>query len=258
MVTRRATDSPMDPSTPIQAAPDNDASLPQDTPAGTAVDASQRPTLGKLWDSWTSKPENNAAMISFGLNMMQPKYPGETGLSHFANAIGAGAESSTANVAAQEARDVAEQKSDLAERAQQVKEEEGSAYSQYMRNRNTADKLTLSKMLKSNSDWQKWKNSPEPQDDIISGRSRDSVVNYIRSRDPRWKGYNKSDVMNDPGARAEAEKYVRQGPSEAGAGEGVAASGPMAREGDTATGANGQKIVLKGGQWIPLKGAEAE
>jgi len=128
MVTRRATDSPMDPETPIQEAPNNDATLRDSTPAGTAVDASQKPTLSKLWDNWTSRPENNAALINFGLNMMQPKYPGETGLSHFANAVGAGAEASQRNIGAQEERSKREEEEALKEREATRKESETEAY----------------------------------------------------------------------------------------------------------------------------------
>jgi hypothetical protein len=112
----------------LRSAPDNDATLPQDTPAGTAVDASQKPTLSKLWDNWTSRPENNAAMINFGLNLMQPKYPGETGLSHFANAIGAGAEASSRNIGEQEARAKTEEEEGLKEQEAARKERETNIY----------------------------------------------------------------------------------------------------------------------------------
>lgn len=51
--------------------------------------------IGKLsdgWNSWIDKPNNRAALMQFGIAMLQPIGMGETGVSHFANAVGAAGE----------------------------------------------------------------------------------------------------------------------------------------------------------------------
>jgi hypothetical protein len=50
---------------------------------------------GKLldgWNSWVDKPNNRAALMQFGIAMLQPMGMGETGASHFANSVGAAGE----------------------------------------------------------------------------------------------------------------------------------------------------------------------
>lgn len=41
------------------------------------------------WNKWVDKPNNRAALMQFGIAMLQPVGMGETGISHFANAVGA-------------------------------------------------------------------------------------------------------------------------------------------------------------------------
>lgn len=41
------------------------------------------------WNKWIDKPNNRAALMQFGIAMLQPVGMGETGVSHFANAVGA-------------------------------------------------------------------------------------------------------------------------------------------------------------------------
>lgn len=40
------------------------------------------------WNNWINKPNNRAALMQFGIAMLQPVGMGETGVSHFANAVG--------------------------------------------------------------------------------------------------------------------------------------------------------------------------
>lgn len=42
------------------------------------------------WGQWMGKPQNRAALMQFGIAMLQPMNQGETGSSHFANAVGSG------------------------------------------------------------------------------------------------------------------------------------------------------------------------
>src|SRR3954467_9476029 len=54
---------------------------------GGSEDAS-KPGFQKAWNAWTSKPENNAALLQFGISMLQPRAPGQSGIGSIANAIG--------------------------------------------------------------------------------------------------------------------------------------------------------------------------
>jgi hypothetical protein len=244
MVKKYATDSPQDPNQPVQQAPDNDATLAPDQPAGTSADASQKPTLSKMWDNWTSRPENNAALINFGLQLMQPIGPGQSRLGHWGEAIGAGAEASGRNVAEQQAREETERKADLAERAAQVSEEKAGAYSEYMRNRLTQDKYGTQQLLKKQGDWNRWRTGKDVTEDLINpGRSNDTTVNLIRQATGR-KDLTKAQILADPALAGMAERIVK------GEGGGGATGG--VQEGQTATGPGGSRIIFQGGRWQPL------
>lgn len=63
---------------------------------------------GKLYDSWNQwidKPNNRAALMQFGIAMLQPVGMGETGVSHFANALGYGGEAAQRVTAQQQAQE---------------------------------------------------------------------------------------------------------------------------------------------------------
>lgn len=49
-------------------------------------------TATEQWDGWLQRPGNRAALLQFGLNMMQPTAIGQTTGGHIAQAVGAGAE----------------------------------------------------------------------------------------------------------------------------------------------------------------------
>ena len=44
------------------------------------------------WDSWLQDDKNRSALLQFGINLMQPFAPGQTGVGHFGQAIGAAGE----------------------------------------------------------------------------------------------------------------------------------------------------------------------
>src|SRR5258707_2379555 len=44
------------------------------------------------WNKWVDKPNNRAALMQFGIAMLQPMGMGETGAGHFANAVGSAGE----------------------------------------------------------------------------------------------------------------------------------------------------------------------
>lgn len=199
-----------------------DPTLPEDQP-GVSTDASDRGNIRKMWDVWTSRPENNAAMINFGLQLLQPIAPGQSRVGHFAEAVGGGAEALQRNVAAQQERELAEQKADLAERGMATKEQEGAAYSQYMRNRNTADKLGTQRLLRAQADWNKWRTSAMKPDDLITGAQPDTTVAIIREKTGN-KTLTKSQILQDPALSRMAESIVKgEGQGQSAAPQGTVA-----------------------------------
>ena len=98
---------------------------------GVSDDVSQPSGLRRAWDAWTSRPENNAALLQFGLNMMSP-YPGNFA-GHLAESIGRGAEAHTENVGAQQEEESRAAKEELAQREEARKEEETGYYGQSVR-----------------------------------------------------------------------------------------------------------------------------
>jgi len=213
-----AQDSPLDPSQP--AGQPADATLPQDVKPGQAADASQQGTLGKLWNAWTSRPENNAAMINFGLQLMQPRAPGQTALGHWAEAAGAGAEATQRNVKAEEERQQAEEKMALEERKVASSEELSKAHSQYYLTRNQGDKLSLKQQSAKEALWNRYRLSKEPQDDILNpGSSTDTTLNLMRRATNRPK-LTKTEMLADPVLSAQAERLVK------GEGGGGGVAGP--------------------------------
>lgn len=197
---------------PVQEAPDPDnATLPPDQPAGASSDASQKGTLSKMWDSWTSHPSNNAALINFGLQMMQPIGAGQSQMGHFAQAIGAGAEASQRNTAAEEERQHYADTQALKEQEAARKERETDLYGRYVdnvgqgRNMRKLGPMELSVIgQKKYNDW--LLKSP----DIIAG---DPFINRLQQMHPEIKGtgkngaLTKADVANNP---ALAREMVRQ------------------------------------------------
>lgn len=77
--------------------PTEEAPVARDTSSADASKSGVR----AAWDQWTSKPENNAALLQFGIAMMQPRAQGQSSVGQFGNAIGEAGEASTRNVAAQ-------------------------------------------------------------------------------------------------------------------------------------------------------------
>jgi len=65
----------------------------------------QPQSIGDRWQGWIGNPNNRAALMQFGMAMLQPLGYGETSMSHFANAVGAaGGASGRVTEAEQQAR----------------------------------------------------------------------------------------------------------------------------------------------------------
>jgi len=229
--------------------------LPQTAKPGRSEDDSQTGTLSKAWNAWTSRPENNAAMINFGLQLMQPIGPGQTRLGHFGEAVGAGAEASQRSVETQRKQEQEDAAAELKEREQERKEEETGYYGQSVRSAAAARagggpalRLNMIKAnLKAGNDFDKWANSPE---DVMGNDPR--MVN-IRAAHPEIK--SKADYIKSPYYVQDKQKYVREhaaeyyeNPELVGGGGGEAAIPPGARP---VTGPNGQTGYWYNGRLIP-------
>lgn len=65
------------------------------TPAPRPATASPGANMSDLysgWNDWINKPNNRAALMQFGIAMLQPVGFGESAVGHFANAVGAAGE----------------------------------------------------------------------------------------------------------------------------------------------------------------------
>lgn len=84
------------------SAPEPTSAPADDTPPlGQTLQGGGRPATaagGKMsdlysgWNDWINKPNNRAALMQFGIAMLQPVGFGESGVSHFVNAVGAAGE----------------------------------------------------------------------------------------------------------------------------------------------------------------------
>jgi hypothetical protein len=187
-----------------------DPTLPEDT-AGRSSDASDRGTLSKMWDSWTAKPENNAALMQFGLNMMAPNVTGGGFLGHVAQGLGGGMEARDRSVAAEQEREKSEEELALKERAAASKEREVGAYEEMAKSRGAGGLRKLGPLelqVIGQKALNSWANKPS---DILSG---DTYVNTIKSRHPEVKGsgpkgeLTKGDIMADPRLRKEVQQMM--------------------------------------------------
>lgn len=172
-------------------------------PQGKSTDVSSKSGLSQAWDAWTSKPENNAAMINFGLQLMQPMQIGQNRLGHFAQAIGAGGEAATRNILAQEEEQKREEESALKEREATRKERETDLYGQYVNKQTASSKPETMRMqaqirmqAKRNEDFSKW----------LSGKDLfmdDTLFRQVQRKFPNIK--EKADIRADP----EAFRYAQ-------------------------------------------------
>jgi hypothetical protein len=184
------------------------------TPAPQAEDESTPSNLRKAWDVWTSHPSNNAAMLQFGINMLQPRQAGQSGLGQFGGAIGAGAEASTRNLAEEEAL----RKEQEAERIKQeevgTKKLTAEAYRRQVEGGGDDSdtkfirRLGLQDRYKASVDFRKWLRAPP---DMLAG---DPDWEAVKAKYPNLK--TKAEIRDNPEAFAYAQKRFLQGAGQAG------------------------------------------
>lgn len=184
---------------------------PEDTapsPAGpedTQSSDQSKSGLRKAWDAWTNRPENNAALLQFGLAMLQPRAPGQSGVGQFANAVGQGAEASDRNVASQEA--AAKQASDIEGKRVEnaARTTTAQAYADQVKqggSKGVSGALQLQKL--GVTAYNKWLNTPED----VTGMTKDGILGAVQQKFPDVK--SKSDLLANPAAAAVAKRYFIQ------------------------------------------------
>lgn len=149
----------------------------------------------KAWDAWTSRPENNAALLQFGLAMLQPRAAGQSGIGSVANAIGQGAEASERNVASQQATE--KQQSELEDKksAASARTTTAQAYADQVKQSGTkTDKSAMQGALRQQADFRKWLAKPED----ATGLSTDPIVGSVSKQFPEVK--SKADLLGNPAA----------------------------------------------------------
>ena len=174
---------------------------PQDTQSSDQ----SKSGLRQAWDAWTSRPENNAALLQFGLAMLQPRSPGQSAVGQFANAIGQGAEASDRNIASQQNAETQQanieaKKSDSASRALSAK-----AYANQVAKMGGSGKNPgLQARILAQRSFNQWAAKPEDPTMIAvnNGQSTDPVVQALQGAFPDIK--TKGDVLRNPQAAAAA------------------------------------------------------
>lgn len=153
----------------------------------------------QAWEQFSAKPENNAALLQFGLAMLQPRAPGQSGIGQFANAVGQGAEASQRNVAIQEGQNEAEFTRGIKGREAGARETTAQAYADQVK-QGAGGKGGLNGTLKVQADFRKWLAKPEDN----TGLSSDPIVSAIGKQFPDVK--SKADLLGNPQALRAAQQ----------------------------------------------------
>lgn len=121
-----------------------DQGQPQ-APQGPARPAQQAPgsDMAQQWSDWMDKPGNRAALLQFGIAMLQPMGIGESQIGHFASSIGSGAEAAGRVGREQLAEQMEASKEDL--RAAQAELAEGRARTAGSASETAAGKLDIAR-----------------------------------------------------------------------------------------------------------------
>lgn len=230
---------------------------------GQSSDVSQPSGLRRAWDAYTSRPENNAALIQFGLAMMQPRAPGQSGIGSVANAVAEGAGAMERNVAGQKADQAATVAQDM-ERAKTAATTSNAAstaanaaaYGRQV-DASSSNKGTLSGVLRQQADFRKWLAKPED----TTGLTVDPIVGALQKQFPEIK--TKADILANPRAQAAARQLfsaqLTTEPNDAGTLDSAEAEGstPVVVPAAPAApvrryNAQGKGVEWNGKSWVPI------
>ena len=134
-----ATDQTPPASTTSAAPGGGDTGVPDQPP--TAPAQRQSGAAASSWHDWLTKPENQAAMMQFSINLMQPVGPGQNLMGAVGQAVGAGAEARDRAIASDAELKQKQIQLETERRAQESKSSEEEAQSQYYRDVGSARQL---------------------------------------------------------------------------------------------------------------------
>lgn len=161
----------------------------------------------KAWEAWQSRPENNAALLQFGISMLQPHAAGQSGIGAAANAIGEAGQAANRSITSQnlEADRASAEEDKATGRANQGKTADAAlinanAYKSLVNGKSATGSSGEAKIQ---GDFRKWLAKP---DDPFTG---DPVVAAI-GKDPRFADIKtKGDLLNNKAAIAAAYALFR-------------------------------------------------
>lgn len=193
----------------------DEAPVAQDTSSADASKGGVR----KAWDAFTSKPENNAALIQFGIAMMQPRTQGQSSFGQLGNAVGSAGEASTANLAAQSAeqdriaqRDERQSTADYRKAQSTAALQNAASYGRQVDNTpgggSGLARTALSAQLRTQQAFRQWLQKPED----ITGLSQDPLLGAVQKEFPAIK--TKADLARNPLAQKRAFQIYNQSMSE--------------------------------------------
>lgn len=154
--------------------------------------------LANQWRDWINQPDNRAALMQFGVAMLQPMGMGESILTHGANAIGEGGEAA-GRVHETEAKRAGEASlADYRDRTAGAREDTAGARVLSAENRGgvTATASFTAKM-RQDAAFRKWASSPE---DLTGG---DPIVKALGAK-------SKGEIIADPVLRDKARKLYKE------------------------------------------------
>lgn len=196
----------------------------EDTVPGDSQSSNQskRPAQD-AWSQFTARPENNAALIQFGLAMMSPRAKGSGFVGGLANSIGQAGEAATANIGAQQAEAERQSKIEERESTADYRQKQGdaatrtaAAYEQQVRSSipgGANARQALSQKFRVDQAFRAWMAKPE---DMLGG---DPLLGAVQKQFPNIK--TKADLLSDPKAKLAAwqlfsQQLTTEAPDEAG------------------------------------------
>lgn len=227
--------------------PTEDAPVRNDTRSADASKGGVR----AAWDEFSSKPENNAALIQFGIAMMQPRPQGQSSLGQFGNAIGYAGEASSGNIAAQNQEKDREAQRMERESTAGYRDKQGEAA---MLNAKAYGKIAdaqgsggagsrqaLSQVFRTQQAFRTWLAKPED----ITGLQQDPLLGAIQKEFPHVK--TKADLVKDQKAQQRAyqlytQQFATEAPDDPAAAAAPAASAQPANPGVAAPMAPGAPL----------------
>lgn len=237
--------------------PAADTSNP-DVPQDSQSTDSSKPGLRKAWDDWTARPENNAALLQFGIAMLQPHAPGQTSLGAAANALGEAGGASDRNVAAARAEENAASQREVESAKAAATTSNAASYGRQVDQGGGKATGGTSGVLRQQADFRKWLAKPED----TTGLTADPILGAISKSFPNIK--TKADLLADPRALSAAQQLFRAQittePSDTGAidpanPDSTPSSPPTApqySEGEIRYNAQGKGVQLRGNRWVPI------